>query len=254
MIHFKICFNKNLIKYICIFVLLFSTIIFSLCLIKNINNKIIIEQKDIRYRSALIDLGEYKNIEIDLKDNEDIIENYDYASDNREILITFVDENSLNNFLNKYEKNFYSVSTESFSNSNYYIVRNIFNVIILISLILIVFLIIIFSVNLIYNLERDVALYKLLGFSNMKILTFLFIFMYLVYTFSYLLSIIIINITFKFIHYFNISIFNDMKFIQLEILEYFVIFLFFSIIILFSFIRVAIKAKKVSPIELIKSY
>ena len=29
----------------------------------------------------------------------------------------------------EYEKNFYSVSTESFSNSNYYIVRNIFNVI-----------------------------------------------------------------------------------------------------------------------------
>ena len=254
MINFKICFKKNLRKYIFIFVFLFLLSLFFCCLIKSIDNKIIIEENKPQYRTIIINLGDYENIKKDIKSNEEIIENYEYNVEKREISITFVSVNTLNDFLNKYEDNFISIIKENFSNSNYYIARNIFKTIMIISIILTTALMVIFSISFIYNLEKDIALYKLLGFSNKKILSLIFTFMYLLYITTYFSSIIIVNIGVKLINYFNISIIEKMNFIQLGVKEYLYMFAFFSIVDLLSFIRIIIKVKKISPIKFIKSY
>ena len=120
--------------------------------------------------------------------------------------------------------------------------------------IIILFIILFFSLNILYNLEKDISLFKLLGFKNKKIILITLGLLYIYYFLMFLISILLARII-----YFIFSL-NSLKLILgvnnlyiLNINNYILLWLIISIFIILSFIRVTYKVVKISPINLIKA-
>ena len=120
--------------------------------------------------------------------------------------------------------------------------------------IIILFIILFFSLNILYNLEKDISLFKLLGFKNKKIILITLGLLYIYYFLMFLISILLARII-----YFIFSL-NSLKLILgvnnlyiLNINNYILLWLIISIFIILSFIRVTYKVIKISPINLIKA-
>lgn len=252
MIHIKACFNKLIIKYQLIFILLFSTLIICNIFIKSVDINLETEKNKPQYRTLLIKDNNLEKIQSILNNNISIIENYFYDESTNEFTITFNNISTLENFIDKYE--FEIITIEPFQDSNYMIIRNIFNGILIIINILIFILIIILGINFIHNLEKDISLYKLIGYSEKKIIYYLSVALYIFYLVTYLISIILSLTTLKILPIFNIEFIDNIKIINiLNLKDYLTIGLKIIFIVTLSSINIILKIKKVTPIKLINS-
>lgn len=243
MINFKVFYNKILLKYIIIFLALFTAIISFFIYFEYINVSINerIESEENRTLSLTFNnnvnynqvLNNYKNKILSYKCNDnDCILIFDKVSS----LIQFK-KNNINNI----EKLLISEMT---NNENNYIIKNILTFVIAISCVTFLILLFLFSKNIIYNLKKDIALYKLLGFSNLMICNIIFRFLGI----YYFLILIISNILGYFLMYVVINIELELKWSCLFNCTFIISFCF-----LLSFLQLAFKIKRVSPIEMIKS-
>ena len=114
---------------------------------------------------------------------------------------------------------------------------------------LIIILIFNFSLNFIYSVEKDVALLKLIGFSNKKIVIILTSLLYLLYSLTYIFSIFVSKIFLIIID--KSKILSNTDFINFS--ELLLIYGVVSFIIILSFSRIIFKIKKTSPIMLASS-
>lgn len=252
MIHLKACFNKNIIRYKIIFILLFSTIMICNAFVKSVDKSLETEKNKEQYRTLLIEDNDTNKVEIILKNNKDIIEDYSVDEMNNQVIVLFNNIDDLEKFINKNEFN--GITTQPFQDSNYMITRNIFNGILVVINILIFVLIIVFSINLIHNLEKDISLYKLIGYSDKKIIKYLLLGLYGFYLGTYLISIIISLSLLKIIPMFNIDFLKDITIIGLlNLKEYIIIGFEVILVVTLSSINIVSKIKKVTPIKLINS-
>lgn len=240
MIHLKAIMNKSNIKQIIIFFLLFVSIIIFICLFKNTSDIYLKEKEKEDYRTIYITIKPFVNKEEIL--NDDMIEKY--LNEENEYIIVLKSSNNVDNFKLKYNNMINRFASQSFNDSSYKISKTIISIILSISIIIMTILIFVFSINYIYNIEKDIALYKLIGYSNNKIIKLFIIYMLLLYFVIYIISIIISFIITKYI----------ITIAFISVLEILILYLFVIIIVLISFIRIIKRIKKISPIELINSY
>ena len=195
MINFKVFLNKSVRKYGLILFVLFILIIicwnFNLCIDNQIKNESNMEL----YRSVSFVSKNKWNVEKSIEKYKDQIEEYEESEN--DYYLKFFDMTQLENFIEENKGNFSSISIASFSlDSKYGSIRTISDVLIILIVVSSIILILIFSVNIIYNLEKDIALYKLLGFKNKKIILYTLSFIYLYYFAMYLLAVLLMPIIF----------------------------------------------------------
>lgn len=243
MINFKVFYNKILLKYIIIFLALFTAIISFFIYFEYINVSINekIESKENRTLSLTFNSNvDYNQI---LNNYKNKILSYE-CNDNNCILI-FDKVSSLMQFkknnINNIEK---LLVGEITNNENNYIIKNILTFVIVISCVTFLILLFLFSKNIIYNLKKDIALYKLVGFSNIKICNIMFRFLGI----YYFLLLIISSILGCFIMYVVIGIEMELKWNCL-----FNCMFIISLCLLLSFLQLTFKIKKVTPMEMINS-
>lgn len=253
MIHLKACYNKSIIKYGIIILILFTATNVFLSLINSVNNSLEDEMNKPEYRTIIITDEHIEEIEKILNSNSNLIEIKTLDKLNSQYNITFKNKDGMNEFVERYEEEFFKLSIFTFNNNSYVIARNIFWGITIICIILIYILVLIFSLNLIYNLEKDIALYKLLGFNENNIIKYLIITIYIYYLFIYLVSTVLSMALLKVISQINqlpyITIFKTLSF-----KESIVTWLLINISLIFAGVRIVYKIKKISPIKFIKSY
>lgn len=240
MIHLKAFINKSNIKQIIVFFLLFTTIIIFICLLKNIKISYTKEKESKEYRTTYITFIENYNPENILNDFK--IEKYLYEDDIYVVL--FKQTSYIKEFKTENNSIINTFASQNFNDTNIIISKTIINILLSISIIIMSTLIFLFSMNYIYNIEKDVALYKLLGYSNNKIIELLITYMLLLYLTIYLISTITSLLITKYI----------IKITFINTFETILIYIVISLIVLISFIRIINKVKKISPITLISSY
>jgi len=252
MIHLKACLNKNIIRYEVIFILLFSTIMVCNAFVKSVDKSLETEKSKEQYRTLLIEDKDIDKVKIILKTNQDIIEDYSIDKLSNEIVVLFNTVEDLEKFIEK--NKFNGMTTQPFQDSNYMITRNIFNGILVVINILIFVLIIVFSINFIHNLEKDISLYKLIGYNDKKIIKYLLLGLYGFYLGTYLISIILSLILIKIIPMFDIEFLKDITIVGLlNVKDYIIIGFEVILIVALSSINMVSKIKKVTPIKLIGS-
>lgn len=254
MIHLKACFKKNLIKYGIIILTLFSTINVLFGLIESVDTSLNNEMNKVDYRTITITDSDTEKVNSIISQNKNIIETFTFDNTNNQYIIIFNDVENSKSFLDEYENSFNNLSIFSFNNDKYVVAKNVFCAIMILCLILIYSLIVLFTINIIYNLEQDIALYKLLGYSQNNIIKYFLITIYVFYLIIYLISILLSVIILKYVPFDDgsLSYISIIKYLPIQ--NYITIWLLISIIIVISAIRVILKIKKISPIKFIKSY
>ena len=254
MIHLKACFKKNLIKYGIIILTLFSTINVLFGLIESVDTSLNNEMNKVDYRTITITDSDTEKVNSIISQNKNIIETFTFDNTNNQYIIIFNDVENSKSFLDEYENSFNNLSIFSFNNDKYVVAKNVFCAIMILCLILIYSLIVLFTINIIYNLEQDIALYKLLGYSQNNIIKYFLITIYVFYLIIYLISILLYVIILKYVPFDDgsLSYISIIKYLPIQ--NYITIWLLISIIIVISAIRVILKIKKISPIKFIKSY
>lgn len=243
MIHLKSIYNSYFIKYGLIFLVLFTTINIFFSLIKTINYATSIEENKESYRTIVIS-GE--NVDNIIEENKNYIENHEYDEVGNEYSITFYNMKDIEVFLKKYENSIYNYSQELFNETSYSKTKNIFLTIMIIILLLLAILIIVFSVGCINNMEKSIALYKLIGYKNKYIIFIIIVCLLLFYILIYVLSFIICILVcklfiFKIVN--NVIIINFRNFLE--------ILFILLVIVTCVFFRIIFKIKTISPIKLI---
>ena len=254
MIQLKACFKKNLIKYGIIILTLFSTINVLFGLIESVDTSLNNEMNKVDYRTITITDSDTEKVNSIISQNKNIIETFTFDNTNNQYIIIFNDVENSKSFLDEYENSFNNLSIFSFNNDKYVVAKNVFCAIMILCLILIYSLIVLFTINIIYNLEQDIALYKLLGYSQNNIIKYFLITIYVFYLIIYLISILLSVIILKYVPFDDgsLSYISIIKYLPIQ--NYITIWLLISIIIVISAIRVILKIKKISPIKFIKSY
>lgn len=254
MIHLKACFKKNIIKYGIIILMLFSTINVLYGLIKSVDTSLNKEMNKTEYRTIIIMDSDTEKVNNIVSQNKDVIENYTFDNINNQHTIIFNESENSKIFLDKYENDFNNISIYSFNNDKYVAAKNVFCAIMILCLILIYSLIVLFTINIIYNLEQDIALYKLLGYSQNNIIKYFLIAIYVFYLIIYLISILLSILILKYVPFDDgsLSYISIIKYLPVN--SYIIIWLLISVIIVISAVRVILKIKKISPIRFIKSY
>lgn len=254
MIHLKACFKKNLIKYGIIILTLFSTINVLFGLIESVDTSLNNEMNKVDYRTIIITDSDTEKVNSIISQNKNIIETFTFDNTNNQYIIIFNDVENSKSFLDEYENSFNNLSIFSFNNDKYVVAKNVFCAIMILCLILIYSLIVLFTINIIYNLEQDIALYKLLGYSQNNIIKYFLITIYVFYLIIYLISILLAVIILKYVPFDDgsLSYISIIKYLPIQ--NYITIWLLISIIIVISAVRVILKIKKISPIKFIKSY
>lgn len=255
MLYLKIFYQKNIRKYGLILIVLFTIIL----LLVNFSKCIDIQ------KNMEEDLDIYKTLTFVPKSNwnyldsitkyENYITEYDLDEESNTCYIKFRERENLKQYLDEYQKNFSKLSIYDFSlDSKYNAIKNVTKCLIILSISIILFIILFFSLNILYNLEKDISLFKLLGFKNKKIILITLSLLYIYYFLMFLISILLARII-----YYVFSL-NSLKVILgvnnlyiLNINNYILLWLIISIFIILSFIRVTYKVIKISPINLIKA-
>ena len=255
MLYLKIFYQKSIRKYGLILVVLFTLIL----LLVNFSKCIDIQ------KNMEEDLDIYKTLTFVPKSNwnyldsitkyENYIADYDVDKESNTCYIKFKERENLKQYLDEYQKNFSKLSIYDFSlDSKYNAIKNVTKCLIILSISIILFIILFFSLNILYNLEKDISLFKLLGFKNKKIILITLSLLYIYYFLMFLISILLARII-----YYVFSL-NSLKVILgvnnlyiLNINNYIFLWLIITIFIILSFIRVTYKVVKISPINLIKA-
>lgn len=254
MLIIKSYFHNNIVKYGIVLGLLFFTILFLINFSLTIDYQIDLKKNSEFYRTVRFSFKDNYNLEmINMKEYEieDIINNM--GSD--EIDIIFKNYKDAMRFKDNNKDLFKTVYISDFDiNNNYKMTKNVTKGLIIICLIIILILIFLFSINIIYNIEKDISLYKLLGFNNKYIILITLFFIILYYLLLYAISILVYFIISKILILKGIVIIKDIKFMNLLSYNYLLyIWIFVNVITLLSFIRIIYKIKKNNPINLINS-
>lgn len=255
MINLKIFYKKEIRNYGVIILILFTLILLLVNFAKCIDfQKKEDEDSDI-YKTLIMTPKEDWDYTESFQIYKDNIEEYNINKETEECYIKFDSRDNLKKYLNEYEGKFSKISISDFSlDSKYNTIKNITLVLINVCVFIILFIILIFSINIVSNLEKDISLYKLLGFKNRSIIFKIISFIYIYYFIIFLLSILltrIIYFIFKLESLKNILGINNI--LILNVSNYVLIWLCISIFIVVSFIRVIYKIKKMTPIKLINS-
>ena len=251
MLHIKSCINNTIIKYGIIIGILFSVLLLMCNYLLTINNQLSKERENISYRTILVapsnvamfkeSLNQYKEY-IESVENEDneyciIFKKYDYVSD----------------YLNKYSNIFSktAINNEDVNNKYSFLKNVIYSLVIIISLI-VIFLIFIFSYNIIFNIENDIALYKLIGYKNKNIIVTLCVSLYIYYFVLFVISYSVVYVLyFAFLN--KVSIINGIQnMMLLNVYHLLGIWLIINIPVLCSYIRIINRINNITPITFIK--
>ena len=255
MLYLKIFYQKSIRKYGLILVVLFTLILllvnFSKCIDIQKNME---EDLDIYKTLTFVPKSNWNYVDSITK-YENYITEYDLDEESNTCYVLFKERENLKQYLDEYQKNFSKLSIYDFSlDSKYNAIKNVTKCLIILSISIILFIILFFSLNILYNLEKDISLFKLLGFKNKKIILITLSLLYIYYFLMFLISILLARII-----YFIFSL-NSLKLILgvnnlyiLNINNYILLCLIISIFIILSFIRVTYKVIKISPINLIKA-
>ncbi len=241
MINFKIFYDKLLLKYVIVFISLFTALISFFIYFKYINVSIEEQIESEENRTLYLTFA----LEVDSSKIIDKYKNHilKYECNNNECALTFDKVLSAMKFKNDNISNFENISVNAINNTeNNYIIKTVLIFIIIISCIIFLVLLFLFSKNIIYSLRKDIALYKLVGFSNSKIYSIICKFLGTYYLILFIVSIILSNFILYIIMDINIK--SQFSYLPSCIL---VVFL----CLLISFFQLAIKIKKITPIEMI---
>ena len=255
MLYLKIFYQKSIRKYGLILVVLSTLILllvnFSKCIDLQKNME---EDLDIYKTLTFVPKSNWNYVDSITK-YENYIADYDVDKESNTCYIKFRERENLKQYLDEYQKNFSKLSIYNFNlDSKYNAIKNVTKWLIILSISIILFIILFFSLNILYNLEKDISLFKLLGFKNKKIILITLGLLYIYYFLMFLISILLTRII-----YYVFSL-NSLKLILgvnnlyiLNINNYILLWLIISIFIILSFIRVTYKVIKISPINLIKA-
>jgi len=254
MLIIKSYFHNNIVKYGIVLGLLFFTILFLINFSLTIDYQIDLKKNSEFYRTVRFSFKNNYNLEL-INMNEYEIEDIINNMGSDEIDIIFKNYKDAMRFKDNNKDLFKTVYISDFDmNNNYKMTKNVTKGLIIICLIIILILIFLFSINIIYNIEKDISLYKLLGFNNKYIILITLFFIILYYLLLYAISILIYFIISKILILKGIIIIKDIKFMNLLSYNYLLyIWIFINTIMLLSFIRIIYKIKKNSPINLINS-
>ena len=254
MLIIKSYFHNNIVKYGIVLGLLFFTILFLINFSLTIDYQIDLKKNSEFYRTVRFSFKNNYNFEM-INMNEYEIEDIINNMGSDEIDIIFKNYKDAMRFKDNNKDLFKTVYISDFDmNNNYKMTKNVTKGLIIICLIIILILIFLFSINIIYNIEKDISLYKLLGFNNKYIILITLFFIILYYLLLYAISILIYFIISKILILKGIVIIKDIKFMNLLSYNYLLyIWIFINTIMLLSFIRIIYKIKKNSPINLINS-
>lgn len=240
MINFKIFYNKILLKYVIIFISLFTAIISLFIYLEYTNISIEEKIESEENRTLYLTFNENDNSNSVISKYKNHIINYE-CNDNKCMLI-FDKTLSAIQFKNDNINNFNNISVNEIDNTeNNYIVKTILIFVIIISCITFLILLFLFSKSIIYSLKKDIALYKLVGFSNLKIYSILFKFL----GFYYLILFMISMVLSYFILYIVIKINVKLSF---DYLINCILIVFLCLLI--SFFQLIFKIRKITPIEM----
>ena len=254
MLIIKSYFHNNIVKYGIVLGLLFFTILFLINFSLTIDYQIDLKKNSEFYRTVRFSFKNNYNLEL-INMNEYEIEDIINNMGSDEIDIIFKNYKDAMRFKGNNKDLFKTVYISDFDmNNNYKMTKNVTKGLIIICLIIILILIFLFSINIIYNIEKDISLYKLLGFNNKYIILITLFFIILYYLLLYAISILIYFIISKILILKGIIIIKDIKFMNLLSYNYLLyIWIFINTITLLSFIRIIYKIKKNNPINLINS-
>ena len=169
--------------------------------------------------------------------------------ENNEYILIFKKSYNVEEFHQSYKNEITVFSTQPFNDNNFHTINVVLKGALIICIVLIIILIFNFSLNFIYSVEKDVALLKLIGFSNKKIVIILTSLLYLLYSLTYIFSIFVSKIFLIIID--KLKILPNTDFINFS--ELLLIYGVVSFIIILSFSRIIFKIKKTSPIMLASS-
>ena len=252
MLIIKSYFHNNIIKYGIVLGLLFFTILFLINFSFTIDYQIDLKKNSEFYRTVRFSFKDDYNLEM-INLNEYEIEDIINEMSSDEIDIIFKNYNDAMRFKDNNKDLFKTVYISNFDmNNNYKVTKNVTNGLIIICLLIILILIFLFSINIIYNIEKDISLYKLLGFNDKYIILITLFFIILYYLLLYVISILIYFIFSKILILKEMVIIKDIKFMNLLSYRYLLyVWIFISVITFLSFIRIIYKIKKNSPINLV---
>ena len=248
MIYLKSLYNKNIWKYFFIFLILFSLSLMLLNIYKCYKLAVIKELKKTEYRTIMVNFNDECNIEETLSLYQDKIEKIE--EDN----IIFKTREDLEAFATQNSSCFSKSIILTTNIDNYIYIRNILFILFSVIMILIIILISVFSLNMLYDIKKDIALYKLIGYKLKNIMKKILEFYGLFYFFVYILSIILVNSILKFGSFASLS--NYLKLDNLNLLSI-NNYLEVGLVIILMLVAVLKRLSKVikvsKPIELIKS-
>lgn len=240
MINFKIFYNKILLKYVIIFISLFTAIISLFIYLEYTNISIEEKIESEENRTLYLTFNENANSNSVISKYKNHIINYE-CNDNK-CMIIFDKTLSAIQFKNDNINNFNNISVNEIDNTeNNYIVKTVLIFVIIISCIIFLILLFLFSKSIIYSLKKDIALYKLVGFPNLKIYSILFKFLGFYYLILFMISIVLSY----FILYIVIEI--NVKF-SFDYLINCILIVFLCLLI--SFFQLILKIRKITPIEM----
>lgn len=243
MINFKIFYNKFLLKYVIIFLALFTAIISFF--IYSEYTSVSIEKKVEAEENRTLYLTFNKNVDCNRLINKYKNKILDYECNDNNCMLIFDKALSAMQFKNNNINDIENILVNEITNNeNNYIIKTVLIFVITISCITFLILLFLFSKNIIYNLKKDIALYKLIGFSNLKICNIIFKFLGAYYFILFIIS----NILSYFILYIAIGI--NMEF-KLSCLINCMLIVFLCLLI--SLLQLTFKIKKITPIEMINS-
>ncbi len=252
MIYYKSIFNKYILK-IGIIIFFLYLMIFSLYNAFNqINKNLETIKNKWEYRTINIVPNDDINIENDLKKFKNTIEEY-YSDSNSNLkyTITFKNYKNVEQFLKKNVNHYKVIEKYDYQETNESKVLIIVKVIIKIINVLLLILLSIFSIQIVSKLSKDIALYKLIGYSQNKIITFIIINLYIYYFLLFLFSILTFFYTIKL---YNILFYSFYKLnYLLNANNYVFIWKLSNIPIILSFIIIIFKIRRYEPIKLINS-
>lgn len=241
MIFFKSLYSKNIWKYLLIFILLFTISLllldfykcFELATNKELNKEV--------YRTITVTFKEECDKETILNTYKEKIENLD--DDN----ILFKKRTYLEKFIQNTSTCFLESIVPTTNIDNYINIKNALLITFIIVLALVIFLASIFSLNMIYDIRKDIALYKLIGYKTKDIMYIMFNFFLFFYLITYLSSISLTILIFKFG---NFNVLNDyLKIDKLDTLNFYNylevgLIIFLILVIILKRIKYLIKTNK----------
>ena len=248
MILLKSLYNKNIWKYLLTFIFLFTISLLLLdfykCLELTTNKEL---NKEV-YRTITVTFKEEC-------DKENILNTYKEKIENlNEDNILFKSRHYLEEFIQNTSTCFLESIVPTTNIDNYISIKKTLLITFIIVIILVALLTSIFSFNMVYDLKKDIALYKIIGYKTKDIMDIIFNFFLFFYIITYLSSICYTIVIFKlgnfnalnnYLNIDNLNTLNIYNYLEVGL----IIFLILAIIL--KKIKSLIKINK--PIELMKN-